>query len=380
MIVKFFRRSKGQGSKPINYFLGAEKDREFARVLSGDPDITEHLINATKFENKYTSGVLSFTERVDEISEADKLAIMRSFEKTLFPGLEPDQYDILWIEHSDKDRFDVDSEGKQIRETERSGRLELNFVIPCHELRTGKRLQPFYAGTDLRRVNAWKNIINREVRTVDGQPLTDPNDPKRHRKVNRYLGTAPKPSPFDLTPKKTDKKGELDLAGRDELRASIHRYMLARLSERNSRLENRKAILHELTIGLDLILENTANKSITISHPLLLDKNQKPLRIRLEGGIYNKDFTPEKFTAVADEKYDNTRIRRQIKDDNNYKVGMEIKTEQNRELYKDAVAPLPLDIVVKPPNTDKTAPQRTDTPLMKEQTLETPTVRTSLLR
>lgn len=156
--------------------------------------------------------------------------------------------------------------------------------------------------------------------------------------------------------------------------------MLAMLSERNTRLKNREAVLHELTIGLDLILENTANKSITISHPLLLDKNQKPLRIRLEGGIYNKDFTPEKFTAVADEKYDNTRIRRQIKDDNNYKVGMEIKTEQNRELYKDAVAPLPLDIVVKPPNTDKTAPQRTDTPLMKEQTLETPTVRTSLLR
>lgn len=380
MIVKFFRRSKEQGSKPINYFLGAEKDREFARVMSGDPVITEHLINATKFENKYTSGVLSFAERVDEISEADKLAIMRSFEATLFPGLEPDQYDILWIEHSDKDRYNVDEDGKKIEGTERSGRLELNFVIPCHELRTGKRLQPFYAGTDLRRVNAWKNIINREVRTVDGQPLSDPNDPKRHRKVNRYLGTAPKPSPFDLTPKKTDKKGELDLAGRDELRASIHRYMLARLSERNSRLENRKAILHELTIGLDLILENTANKSITISHPLLLDKNQKPLRIRLEGGIYNKDFTPENFTAVADEKYDNTRIRRQIKDDNNYKVGMEIKTEQNRELYKDAVAPLPLDIVVKPPNTDKTAPQRTDTPLMKEQTLETLTIRTSLLR
>lgn len=380
MIVKFFRRSKEQGSKPINYFLGVEKDREFARVMSGDPVITEHLINATKFENKYTSGVLSFAERVDEISEADKLAIMRSFEATLFPGLEPDQYDILWIEHSDKDRYDVDEDGKKIEGTERSGRLELNFVIPCHELRTGKRLQPFYAGTDLRRVNAWKNILNREVRTVDGQPLSDPNDPKRHRKVNRYLGTAPKPSPFDLTPKKTDKKGELDLAGRDELRASIHRYMLARLSERNSRLENRKAILHELTIGLDLILENTANKSITISHPLLLDKNQKPLRIRLEGGIYNKDFTPENFTAVADEKYDNTRIRRQIKDDNNYKVGMEIKTEQNRELYKDAVAPLPLDIFVKPPNTDKTAPQRTDTPLMKEQTLETPTIRTSLLR
>lgn len=209
MIVKFFRRSKERGSKPINYFLGAEKDRKFARVLSGDPDITEHLINATKFENKYTSGVLSFAERADEISEADKLAIMRSFETTLFPGLDPDQYDILWIEHSDKDRFDVDADGKQIEGTERSGRLELNFVIPCHELRTGKRLQPFYAGTDLRRVNAWKNIINRELKTLKGDAVADPNDPRRHRKINKYLGSAPKPSPFDLTAKKIAKKASL---------------------------------------------------------------------------------------------------------------------------------------------------------------------------
>ncbi|MGP9558654.1 relaxase [Psychrobacter sp. AOP7-A1-24] len=361
MIVKFFRRSKERGSKPINYFLGAEKDRKFARVLSGDPDITEHLINATKFENKYTSGVLSFAERADEISEADKLAIMRSFETTLFPGLDPDQYDILWIEHSDKDRFDVDADGKQIEGTERSGRLELNFVIPCHELRTGKRLQPFYAGTDLRRVNAWKNIINRELKTLKGDAVADPNDPRRHRKINKYLGSAPKPSPFDLTAKKDSKKSELDLAGRDELRASIHRHMLAMLSERNTELHDRKAVVHELTTGLDLILENTANKSITISHPLLLDKNQKPLRIRLEGGIYNKDFTPENFTAVANEKYDNSRIRRKIKDDNNYEIGMQIKTEQNKELYKDAIAPPPLNIAVKPVITAETQQKSTET-------------------
>lgn len=361
MIVKFFRRSKEQGSKPINYFLGAEKDREFARVLSGDPVITEHLINATKFENKYTSGVLSFAERVDEISEADKLAIMRSFEATLFPGLEPDQYDILWIEHSDKDRFDVDEDGKKIKGTERSGRLELNFVIPCHELRTGKRLQPFYAGTDMRRVNAWKNITNRELKTLKGDAVADPNDPKRHRKVNKYLGSAPKPSPFDLTIKKSDKKGDLDLAGRDELRASIHRHMLAMLSERNTELHDRKAVVHELTTGLDLICEREAKSSITISHPLLLDKNGKPQRVRLEGGIYNEDFTPENFTSAADEKYDNNRIRRKTKDDKNYKIGMQIKTEQNKELYKDAVAPPKLDIAVQPVIMAQTLPNSIET-------------------
>lgn len=361
MIVKFFRRSKEQGSKPINYFLGAEKDREFARVLSGDPVITEHLINATKFENKYKSGVLSFAERVDEISEADKLAIMRSFEATLFPSLDPDQYDILWIEHSDKDRFDVDEDGKKIKGTERSGRLELNFVIPCHELRTGQRLQPFYAGTDMRRVNAWKNITNRELKTLKGDAVADPNDPKRHRKVNKYLGSAPKPSPFDLTIKKSDKKGDLDLAGRDELRASIHRHMLAMLSERNTELHDRKAVVHELTTGLDLICEREAKSSITISHPLLLDKNGKPQRVRLEGGIYNEDFTPENFTSAADEKYDNNRIRRKTKDDKNYKIGMQIKTEQNKELYKDAVAPLPLDIAVQPVIAAETLPNSIET-------------------
>lgn len=370
MIVKFFRRSKEEGSKPINYFLGAEKDRDFARVLSGDPVITEHLINATKFENKYKSGVLSFAERADEISEADKLAIMRSFEATLFAGLEPDQYDILWIEHSDKDRFDVDADGKAIKGTERSGRLELNFVIPCHELRTGKRLQPFYAGTDMRRVNAWKNITNRELKTIKGDAVADPNDPKRYRKVNRYLGTAPKPSPFDLTVKEDSKKSELDLAGRDELRASIHRHMLAMLSKRNTELHDRKAVVHELMTGLGLICEREAKSSITISHPLLLDANQKPMRVRLEGGIYNEDFTPEKFTALADEKYDNNRIRRKIKDDMNYLEGMRIKTEQNKELYKDAVEPPALNIIVKPVITAETLHARTETPPVDDSALK----------
>ncbi|MEC4460013.1 relaxase/mobilization nuclease domain-containing protein, partial [Klebsiella pneumoniae] len=41
------------------------------------------------------------------------------------PGLDKDQYSILWVEHTDK------------------GRLELNFLIPNTELLTGKRLQPY---------------------------------------------------------------------------------------------------------------------------------------------------------------------------------------------------------------------------------------------
>ena len=56
-----------------------------------------------------------------------------------FPGLDKDQYQILWVQHQDKVNQDTG-------ET----RLELNFVIPNVEL-TGKRLQPFYAPVDLDR-------------------------------------------------------------------------------------------------------------------------------------------------------------------------------------------------------------------------------------
>lgn len=348
MIVKFFRRSKEQGSQPINYFLGAEKDREFARVLSGDPVITEALIDATHYQNKYASGVLSFTERVDEISEVDKLKIMRDFEKTLFPSLEPDQYDILWVEHSDKDRFDVDENGKAIKGTERSGRLELNFLIPCQELRSGKRLLPFWAGADMRRVNAWKNIINREIRTISGEPLTDPNAPSRKRKVHNYIGAINRPSPYDIKPKRAKSKDDLDTSSRDALRNSINQHMMAELSARSSRLGDRKAVAHELMTGLGLVVERTAKTSITVSHEALTDKNGKPQRIRLEGGIYHKDFNAKDFKPEAQTEYKTNYVRRRLRDDEIYKVAMQIKTEQNKEMYRDAVAPPKLDIAVNP--------------------------------
>ncbi|MCQ8827487.1 relaxase/mobilization nuclease domain-containing protein, partial [Escherichia coli] len=41
------------------------------------------------------------------------------------------------------------------------GRLELNFVIPSMELRTGKRLQPYYARADRPRIDAWQTLVIR---------------------------------------------------------------------------------------------------------------------------------------------------------------------------------------------------------------------------
>jgi hypothetical protein len=68
--------------------------------------------------------------------------LMASFERVLMPGLDKDQYSILWVEHADK------------------GRLELNFLIPNTELLTGRRLQPYYDRADRPRIDAWQTIVN----------------------------------------------------------------------------------------------------------------------------------------------------------------------------------------------------------------------------
>ena len=100
---------------------------------------------------------LSFAER--DLQEHQKQEIMESFEKTLLVGLEKDQYSILWVQHQDKDR------------------LELNFVIANVELHSGKRLQPYYDPVDRPRLNAWKDLVN------DRYQLHDPNDPINKREL-----------------------------------------------------------------------------------------------------------------------------------------------------------------------------------------------------
>ena len=360
MIVKFFRRSTEKGSAPFNYFLGVNRDREHARVILGDPVLTEHLIDATQYQHKYKSGVLSFSERADELTEQQKIDIIDGFEKTLFAGLERDQYDITWIEHSDKD---IDAENPV-------GRLELNFVIPCQELRSGERLQPFYKGSDLKRVNAWKNIINHTVKTVEGNALTNPIDPKRKRLMNPYLGTAPRPTPYDRKPKKIS-ENELNTNSRDELRESIEKHLLEQHERRQ--LIDRETVVNELDNELGLIIERTVKNSITVSHPKMLDKNGEPLRVRLTGDLYTEGFNANNYKPAAQTAYEDDSVRRHIRNKMIYSDAMAYKTGQNRELYADAVAPPTLELNIQPVMLAETQETHTATHAIK--TVQHSTVR-----
>lgn len=158
MIVQFFRYGNGMSKGPLDYLLGKDRKREFANVLQGNEQEIAGLIDSSPYAKKYTSGCLSFYE--GDLSQEAKHTIMADFEKCLFPGMNPDQYRILWIEHKDK-----------VNEETNERRLELNFLIPNTEIITGQRLQPFFHKSDLSRVDLFKKITN------FAYDLHNPDDP-----------------------------------------------------------------------------------------------------------------------------------------------------------------------------------------------------------
>ena len=234
MIIKIHSRGIGAGRGPVDYLLGKDRDRPDARLDRGDPEQMIQLIDSSNYAQKYTSGVLSFAER--DLDEQQKQQIMDSFERALLPGLDKDQYSVLWVQHQDKDR------------------LELNFVVANVELQSGKRLQPYYDRADRPRLNAWKDLIN------DHYNLKDPNDPLNKRELC---------TPNDLPRTKIQAceaitNGLLSVAERGELK-------------------NRDDVVKTLeNAGFEIA--RTTKKSISIKNP------EGGQNIRLKGAIYEQDF------------------------------------------------------------------------------------------
>lgn len=378
MIVKFFTHGKGPASGALNYLLkeGAERPsdnpdqnqkrlplepRKHARVLSGDPVVTEQLIDATPYQQKYKSGVLSFEKRADELTEQEKFEIMQKFEDTLFCGLERDQFDILWIEHADKD----------IDKANPVGRLELNFLIAGQELRSGKRLQPFYAGADLARVNAFKNVINHKYK------LADPNAPDRQRLINEHSkGSAP-PTPYDRInyTRKESKKDDEVIAKprkREALRGAISRKMQFAFDE--GMIRNRYDVIAELIKwGLN-IERGDSEKSVSVSSKNLVDKNGKPINIRLAGALYESNFKAANYEPAVMKLEKKAYLSRAPREYAHAKKilaeTIEKKIEYHKEIYKDVIAPEPLNLSVVEVDIDNKAEPKSDAQQRFERDLE----------
>ena len=262
MIVEFFRYGDGLSKGPLDYFLGKKRDREHARVLSGNEQEVAGLIDSSPFAKKYTSGCLSFYE--SDLSDEAKRKIMADFEHCLFPGMSSDQYRVLWIEHKDK-----------LNEETGERRLELNFLIPNTEILTGNRLQPFYHEADMPRVDLFKKIINFE------HQLHDPDDPMFRQDIKTKKSL----------PKNTaDIKRVLDVAARKQIEGGF--------------ITDRESMKKWLT-ALGLEITGVKPNSISIRNPHNDDEKSRP--IRLTGAIYEQNFRfgaeGDSLTAAASERY-----------------------------------------------------------------------------
>ncbi|MFW1775415.1 mobilization protein, partial [Acinetobacter seifertii] len=290
MIVDFFRHGSGLSKGCLDYLLGEDREREHAKVLSGDVELTAQLIDSSPFAKKYTSGCLSFYEH--DLSDQDKQQIMQNFEECLFPGLEKDQYQILWVQHQDK-------VNKDTGET----RLELNFVIPNVELSTGKRLQPFYAPVDLDRVDLFKQITNTE------HSLYDPDDP-----AHRQLFLNKKNLPKDIK----------------DFKAQLHQRVYRAVA--NGEVADRQELVQWLESNQINVTRQVKN-SISIENPY--EGAKRP--IRLEGEIYEQGFraTGEYRQEVQQriEEYRGTTSERYRANVADYQRQLEHKSQYHCDRY-----------------------------------------------
>lgn len=287
MIVKFHARGVGRGSGPVDYLLGRDRERDGAQLLSGEPDLIIALCDSSPYAKKYTSGVLSFEE--EDLPKAQKDILMSSFEKTLLPGLDKNQYACLWVEHKDK------------------GRLELNFLIPNVELQTGKRLQPYFDKADKPRVNAWKVMVNAKYQ------LHDPDDPKNHR----TLVTANNLPKEKQAIAQTITDSLLHLAG-------------------HGQINSREDVLNLLNEGGFSVVRKTT-KSISIADP---DGGRN---IRLKGAIYEQNFRfgnelREEIEGASQRYRDGANVRFQTAHAV-YQKGIDAKRAFNLKRYKREPTP-----------------------------------------
>ena len=315
MIVDFFRHGSGLSKGCLDYLLGEDREREHALVLSGDVELTAQLIDSSPFAKKYTSGCLSFYEH--DLNDQDKQQIIQNFEECLFPGLNQDQYQILWVQHQDK----VNQDTGQTR-------LELNFVIPNVELSTGKRLQPFYAPVDLDRVDLFKQITNTE------HSLYDPDDPE-----HRQLFLNKKNLPKDIK----------------DFKAQLHQRVYRAVA--NGEVADRQELVQWLELNQINVTRQVKN-SISIENPY--EGAKRP--IRLEGEIYEQGFRAtgeyrqevqqriEEYRGTASERYraNVTEYQRQLEHKSQYHcdryptVGRENSPEHSKQRPngREAVEPV----------------------------------------
>lgn len=251
MVVKFFASKGGGGTASIDYLLDKRTKQGTARILQGDEKLTRELILSLTQKHKTCVGCLSFEEQ--NIDESTKREIMQSFENMLLTPEMQGRYNILWVEHTDK------------------GRLELNFVIPKIDLESKKAFNPYFHMADLKRKDLWTDFVNLT------HNLSNPKDPA---KENTIQGS----------------KKEIGLFNDYE---ALDRFLHEKVSQ--GLLTSRKSIV-ELLRANSIEITREGKDYISVKLP------ESTKAKRFKGGIYDEQFTGiEKLSQISREHQERER-------------------------------------------------------------------------
>lgn len=256
MLVKFFNRGTGRGKTPIEYLLKPTDAKGVRRepapeLLRGSPQQVISLIDSLNFKHKYNSGVISFAPG-DAPTPEQQSAIIDSFEKTAFAGLDPDRYSILWVRHTHTGNH----------------RVELHFITPRVELTTGKSLNISPPGWR-HYFRPWRDYWN------GSQGWASPDDPARARTYHPGYQAL-----IDAQNHRLELAGK-SIQTREDYRKAITNYLGENI--KLGRIKDRNDIISVLTqSGFEIT--RTGENYLTVFRADI-DK-----KIRLKGGIYNASW------------------------------------------------------------------------------------------
>ena len=270
----------------LRYLLNERVDEGTARLLHGNTNTTLGLIKkaSNKFKWSWSSGVLSFEE---SLSDDVLREIAEKHRAITFCGLDPDQYNSLYIIHSDKSRS------------------EIHYIAPRMELSTGKSLNLYYVKRDFKKKDLFQDLMNLEYGL---------SSPKLSQK--RELVTQNKKK---WATKKTTLKKDIDEAVLNLINAGD--------------VQSRDDIIDFLREN-DFELNRIGKEFISVLHDSVRKKDGTLDPIRLRGKIYGESFTDWRSLEEGIRQEDTTErrgieeVRRELDEI------VRLQTIYNRERYQ----------------------------------------------
>lgn len=290
MIVKMFAGG-GSAKNSADYLIGKKHDREEARELRGDIRLTQAIAEQANYSQQVTVGCLSFEEK--NIPENQKIELMDKFEDTFFAGLEKEDYSIAWIEHTDKDR------------------LELNFYIANVELSSNKRLKPYFHKADFHLKDSFQKVVNQEY------GFSKPEDPEKRQLLRQ-----------NKTLNKTAK----------EIQNETHNFIKNEIETGNITSREEVIDLLDKAYGISRVTP----EAISFKNP------NGGRNIRLRGEFYSERFYKENGDGlsknITESERETTRRDNSTSGRNNeeeltrYQRAIEIRKERNIKEYKKHIS------------------------------------------